>query len=196
MKKKYSALMIIHLSLMFLLIIMSAVATVMFFGGIGTAVEGKGRTEVMMNGFTTLFAMLTLSMGALYIIKNYSKMAAFYYKSFLLFLVVVTVLSILLDVFYVRMNGLLIAKSILYSCKVVLLILLALWKDLGKKKNLIFFYSILFCDIMGFLLIVINMMITRFDFVIMGAISAIICDVAIGLAVKGKYADKAARGSE
>lgn len=196
MMKRFSPLMIIHLSIMILLMIASAVATVMFFGGVGTAVEGKGKTEVVMNGFTTLFAALTLGTGALYIIKGYSKKATFYYKTFLLFLVGVTVLSILLDVFYVKMNILLIVKSILYSCKAILLILLALWKDLGKKKNLLFFHSILFFDITGFLMILINMMITRFDFVIMGAISAMICDVAIGLAVKGKYADKAARGSK
>ncbi|MBQ7538663.1 MAG: hypothetical protein IJT42_06830 [Treponema sp.] len=37
---------------------------------------------------------------------------------------------------------------------------------------------------------------TGFDFNIMGASSAIVADVTVLLAVKGKYADKAERGSK
>ncbi len=193
--KNNSALRIIHLILMITLIISSGFTTVMFFGGFDVAVAGKERLEVLLNGFSTMVVMVMLITGVLYLVRGYQKNAAAYYKAFLVLLVIVTFMVTLLDILYTEMNVLIIIKNFLYIAKIILLLSLAFWKDLGRRKTWMLFNIVLMLDFAVLIVMLINMMQNGFDFALMGIISALVADATIALAIRGKFVDKDSRGS-
>ena len=93
------------------------------------------------------------------------------------------------------MNGLLIIRCALFAIKIIFLLLLAFGKDLGQKKSWIILYVIIGLDIAGMIVLLIIMSGTGFDFSLIGAIAALVADVTLGLAIHGKYDDKASRGT-
>ena len=194
--RKFSPFVIIHLILMVLLFLAASFAMVMYMGGFKLAVEGRGLPEVLLSGFTLLLIIVLLAIGMLYLFNEYSKRAAIYYKTFLLLLLCVTTIATLLDVCFIELNALLIAKNVFYVAKIIDLLALAFWKDLGKKKTTMLAFILLAFDILAIVFWLIHLASTGFDFNIMGASSAIVADVTVLLAVKGKYADKAERGSK
>ena len=194
--RKLTPLMFIHLILMLILCLSSAFSTIMFFGGFGPAVEGKCTTECLLNGILTSVVMVMMVMGVLYLLKGYRKNASGFYKAFLLLLVLLTFIVIIIDAIYAKMNVWIISKSILYVAKGLLLLCLALWKDLGKKKTLRLFCTVLAIDIAELILVVINIAGTGFDFSFVGVVAALIADGTIWLSVNGKYNDKKMRGSK
>ena len=194
--KKKGSVTVFHLVMMFL----------MMFGTIGGAVKfiidavGSETSSALLSNITNIVLMAVifsmLMMGAVYIIKDYSKQASVFYKAFLFLNVGVCVLSIIVNLVYYTVNPLMIAICILYGFKALDLLILVFWKDLGQKRTWILFYVILGLDIVALILAVINMVNIGFDFSFTGYVTALIADGTIGLSVRGKYENKASRGSK
>ena len=194
--QKKGSVTVFHLVMMFL----------MMFGTIGGAVKfiidavGSETSSALLSNITNIVLMAVifsmLIMGAVYIIKDYSKQASVFYKAFLFLNVGVCVLSIIVNLVYYTVNPLMIAICILYGFKALDLLILVFWKDLGQKRTWILFYVILGLDIVALILAVINMVNIGFDFSFTGYITALIADGTIGLSVRGKYENKASRGSK
>ena len=194
--QKKGSVTVFHLVMMFL----------MMFGTIGGAVKfiidavGSETSSALLSKITNIVLMAVifsmLMMGAVYIIKDYSKQASVFYKAFLFLHVGVCVLSIIVNLVYYTVNPLMIAICILYGFKALDLLILVFWKDLGQKRTWILFYVILGLDIVALILAVINMVNIGFDFSFTGYITALIADGTIGLSVRGKYENKASRGSK
>ena len=194
--QKKGSVTVFHLVMMFL----------MMFGTIGGAVKfiidavGSETTSALLSNITNIVLMAVifsmLIMGAVYIIKDYSKQASVFYKAFLFLNVGVCVLSIIVNLVYYTVNPLMIAICILYGFKALDLLILVFWKDLGQKRTWILFYVILGLDIVALILAVINMVNIGFDFSFTGYVTALIADGTIGLSVRGKYENKASRGSK
>ena len=122
--------------------------------------------------------------------------AAGYYKAFLLLLCVVVTIDIVMDLICGEMNVWLISKITLYAVKVILLLVLAFWKDLGKKKTFCICYIIFAIDVVGLAMELLYMSETGFYIdPIIGVTAALIADGTIELSVNGKYKDKEMRGS-
>ncbi len=194
--KKFSPLKMIHLLLMIVLMFCSGISTVLFLGGFEVAVAGKGKTEVILTGCTTLMVMVMLLTGVLYLVHGYKKNAAVYYKAFIILMVLVTLIDFITNMVCTAMNVLLIIRCTLFAIKIILLLLLAFGKDLGQKKSRYILYVIVALDIAGIVVMFIIMSDTGFDFSLVGAIAALVADVTLGIAIHGKYADKASRGSQ
>ena len=95
------------------------------------------------------------------------------------------------------MTGLIIIKCILYAIKIILLLLLAYKKDLGREKTWIIFYMVVAVDIAALVVMLIIIATGSFDFgSIIGVIAALVADATLWLAIHGKYADKASRGTK
>lgn len=194
--QKKGSVTVFHLVMMFL----------MMFGTIGGAVKfiidavGSETSSALLSNITNIVLMAVifsmLMMGAVYIIKDYSKQASVFYKAFLFLHVGVCVLSIIVNLVYYTVNPLMITICILYGFKALDLLILVFWKDLGQKRTWILFYVILGLDIVALILAVINMVNIGFDFSFTGYITALIADGTIGLSVRGKYENKASRGSK
>ena len=194
--QKKGSVTVFHLVMMFL----------MMFGTIGGAVKfiidavGSETSSALLSNITNIVLMAVifsmLMMGAVYIIKDYSKQASVFYKAFLFLHVGVCVLSIIVNLVYYTVNPLMIVICILYGFKALDLLILVFWKDLGQKRTWILFYVILGLDIVALILAVINMVNIGFDFSFTGYITALIADGTIGLSVRGKYENKASRGSK
>ena len=193
--KKNSPLKLLHLALMVILMFGSSFSTVMFFTRNEAAVAGKGEMEVILNGCSTLVVVLMLITGILYLVHGYKKNAAVYYLAFILLLGLVNVLVVLIDVLYTQMTPLIIIKCILYSAKIIVLLIMAFGKNLGKKMTWTLLYVVVALDIAGMIVMLIYMFQNGFDFAMIGVVAAIVADVTIGLAIRGKYEDKESRGS-
>jgi len=193
--KKNSPLKFIHLALMVILMFCSSFSTVMFFTRNEAAVAGKGEMEVILNGCSTMVVVLMLITGILYLVHGYKKNAAVYYLAFILLLVLVNVLVVLIDVLYTQKTPLIIIKCILYSAKSIVLLIMAFGKNLGKKMTWTLLYVVVALDIAGMIVMLIYMFQNGFDFALMGVVAAIVADVTIGLAIRGKYEDKESRGA-
>lgn len=193
--KKNSPLKILHLALMVILMFCSSFSTVMFFTRNEAAVAGKGEMEVILNGCSTMVVVLMLITGILYLVHGYKKNAAVYYLAFILLLVLVNGLVVLIDVLYTQKTPLIIIKCILYSAKSIVLLIMAFGKNLGKKMTWTLLYVVVALDIAGMIVMLIYMFQNGFDFALMGVVAAIVADVTIGLAIRGKYEDKESRGS-
>ena len=193
--KKNSPLKLLHLALMVILMFGSSFATVMFFTRNEAAVAGKGEMEVILNGCVTLVVVLMLITGILYLVHGYKKNAAVYYLAFILLLVLVNLFVVLIDVLYTQKTPLIIIKCILYSAKIIVLLIMAFGKNLGKKMTWTLLYVVVALDIAGMIVMLIYMFQNGFDFALIGVFAAIVADVTMGLAIRGKYEDKESRGS-
>ena len=183
-----------HLILMFLMMLGTVGGAVNFMIG---AVRAETSTETLSNitNIVLMAAILSmLIMGAAYIIKDYSKQAAVFYKGFLFLHVGVVFLSVLVDLVFYTVNPLMIAICVLYALKAMDLLVLAFWKDLGEKRTWILFCGILGLDIAALILATVNMVNVGFDFSFTGYVTALIADGTIGLSIKGKYENKKDRG--
>ena len=193
--KKNSPLKILHLALMVILMFGSSFATVMFFTRNEAAVAGKGEMEAILNGCSTMVVVLMLITGILYLVHGYKKNAAVYYLAFILLLVLVNLFVVLIDVLYTQKTPLIIIKCILYSAKIIVLLIMAFGKNLGKKMTWTLLYVVVALDIAGMIVMLIYMFQNGFDFALIGVFAAIVADVTMGLAIRGKYEDKESRGS-
>ena len=192
MKKRFSPLMTVHLLLTGVLIISSAVAAVTFIGKLAAA-SGSERGAAWMHLLLTALILTMLGTGLLYLLQRYGKQAAKLYKAFLLLQVGVTVVTIAINLGFSAPSALLFCTSFLYACKAAILLLLACWKDLGKDRTWLLFCFLLALDAGALLLALVHMAGNGFDVSFMGYVTALIADGTTGLAIRGKYADKARR---
>ena len=190
---KKNPITIAHLILMLLMALGTIGGAVNFIiGAIGSA-TAKETFSNLANILLMAVILLTILMGALYLLKGYKKQAAVYYKLFLLFHVCVCALTIFIDLYFYQVNFLMIVICVLNAIKLVGLLILTFAKDLGSR-TWILFYVILGLDAMQLILAVINMAGIGFDFSFTGYVTALIMDGTIGLSISGKYRDKKARG--
>ena len=192
--KKFSPLMIVHLVLMAL----------MAFGTVGGAIHfivdaanAPGTKELLSDLTNTLLMaaiLATIAMGAIYLLREYVKQAAIYYKAFMLLHVAVCALTICVDLVFYQVNTLLILICVLNAVKLADLLILTFAKDLGQEKTWIFFYVLLGCDLLQLILAIPYMAGIGFNFSFTGYVTALVMDGTIGLSIRGKYRDKASRG--
>ena len=194
--KKSSPLMIAHLVLMIAMACGTVGAAVNFIVGYHNATANVERLSNMMNVFLMAIILAMLVAGALYLLKGYTKQAAGCYKAFLLLHIAVCALTIYIDLSFYKVNALLISISVVNACKAVILLILAFGKDLGERRTWNLFYVLLALDIAKLILACVNMAGIGFDFSFMGYVTALIADGTIGLAIRGKYENKKARGRE
>lgn len=193
--KNRSPLTVIHLILLILMFCGTIGSAANFITRYCSSVDSIDKFSNLSNTFLMFFILGMLGSGIVYLLKDYTKQAAIYYKAFLVLNVIVCALSVFIDLRFYTVNTLMIAICVLQLCKIVFLLTLALGKDLGQGKTWMLFRGILAVDFISLVLAVINMAGIGFDFSFMGYVTALIADGTIGLAIKGKYGDKTARGS-
>ena len=194
--KRLNALTVTHLSLMCLMIIGTIGATVNFLISFTNSTTGMDKFSNLSNVVLMTVILAMLATGVLYLVRDYSKQAAKYYKLFLILNVIVCILTIFIDLFFYKSTALMYMISGLNTFKIITLLMLAYGKDLGEKKTWTIFYILLAIDIIKLVFAFINMSNIGFDFSFAGYVTALIADGTIGLAIKGKYDDKKARGRE
>ena len=191
--KKTSVLMKLHLALM----------AAMMLGTIGSMVRfiietskatGTAGVSNLTNVFLMMLILAMLIVGTLYLLRGYTKQAAVYYKLFLLLNVAVNALTIIIDLCFYRVTVWMVIISVLNACKIIVLLLLGFGKDLGEQKTWAIFYMLMAVDGLKLVLAIVNMLGIGFDFSFMGYVTALIADGTIGLAIRGKYENKKARG--
>ena len=192
--KKTSALMIFHLAMMVAMVIGTVGATAHFLIEFSRAAADAERLSNLANVFLMLVVLAMLIVGTLYLLKGYNKQAAVYYKLFLILNVAVCILTIWIDLRFYHVTTLLMIISFLNACKIILLFLLASGKDLGEKKTWMLFGILLTADGLKLILAILNMISIGFDFSFAGYVTALVSDGTIGLAIRGKYENKKARG--
>ena len=211
-EKKLSPLMVCHLALTALLVIMSVAAIVSLLSGSilsGAALPAHYKTSMVLGMVLNLINVIALCSGITYILEGYSKRAAAMYKVFLLLTAVstlfyaVTAASAMTaqppfdaagSVSHTQYIVHIILRAILINAaKILLLLVLAFGKDLGKRNTWIIFSVILVLDIIFSVLWKTpdNLVFVRITTVF----SRLVMDGTIGLAIRGKYADKDARGT-
>ena len=197
--RKFSPLMTVHLILMAALIVFHIAGTVMNIGIIGYSAEevnNTGKTVIRLHGIFNIANIVALVFGILYVWNRYSKNAAHYYKSFLLLHIVQTLLLIGLESASALSQDYFSAGALaLLGMKVLFLLILLFWKDFGKSNTWKLFFILLFFDIAGCLLTMFSST-GNLAFRIGGSVSRLVLDGTIALAINGKYADKARRGTE
>jgi len=196
MQKKYSPIMIVHMILLIGLVICNVISAITFVNGFTTAASNREKVELLAKAFLMLVILVMLIMGLMYLLNEYGKNAAIYYKAFLILQVVISIGTVLLDVVFLKMDTFLTVKCILFGVKMILLLILAFWKDLGKQKTWIFFWLVLCVDLVVLVMAVVHMSRIGFDLSFIGYVTALVADGVIGLAIRGKYKDKEARGSK
>lgn len=192
--KKTNALMFFHLAMMVAMVIGTVGGTAHFLIEFSRAAADAERLSNLANVFLMLVVLAMLNVGTLYLLKGYNKQAAVYYKLFLILNVAVCILTIWIDLRFYHVTTLLMIISFLNACKIILLFRLASGKDLGEKKTWMLFGILLTADGLKLILAILNMISIGFDFSFAGYVTALVSDGTIGLAIRGKYENKKARG--
>ena len=194
--KKHNLFTLAHLILMLLLLLFSVVAAVMMIGGFGLRVAGVERLHMLMRGVFNVANAAALLLGVIYLLNEYGKQAAHYYKAFLASLTVETALLVLLDLLFDKTQVVHITGAACEVAKIVLLCLLIFKKDLGERNTWILFGVLLTLDVVGIVLTFADATPDLLVYRIATACSRLVLTVTIGLAIRGKYADKARRGTK
>ena len=186
MKKQLTPLMFAHLALMLLMIAASVVFLVSEKTPAFEEYFGSLSTILSIMAFVNIAA---LCCGIFYLMQGYSKNDAHFYKTFLALMAVCCAINVYTD-FVISGFGL---GVILLIVKVVALGALALWKDLGKRNSMILLAVLIVIDLIVFF--------TSFEQSVMtykltATLSKLVADGTVGLAIRGKYYDKDARGTK
>ena len=177
MKKKFSPLVICHLALMALEVIITIVSLIMILR------TNKAVSLGICLGITNIAALV---FGVIYILKGYTKAAANYYKAFIALLLINTFLNIVIG-----FNQEQTLRFALKGIKVLILFALVFGKNFGKRNTWILFSIMLVIDIcLPFIYTTGNG-----TYTLIGVLSELLMDGTVGLAIRGKYADKDARGT-
>lgn len=193
--KQSGALTKFHLGIMIVMMLGTIGAAIHFIVDAVKAATLTDRCSNLTNVLLMAFVLSMLITGAVYLIQNFDKKAAKFYKAFMLLHVGVCALTVIVDLAFYTVTPLLIVICFLTAIKGCDLLLLTFGKDLGKQKTWILFYVILGLDAAALLLSIINMSQIGFDFSFTGYVTALIADGTIGLSIRGKYKNKEARGS-
>lgn len=181
-----------HLILTAALIILSCISVVVLITGTGDqSAELREQYRTALNCYiaVNIINILALICSMIYLSSGFSKKAAPYYKAFLALVACSTVFAAIANITNQGFG----ASAILLIAKIPLLLILAFWKDMGKRNTWICFYIMLALDLaIGFTFIGIQHIVAQ-QFI--SVISRLAMTGTIGLAIKGKYDDKAARGT-
>ena len=190
MKKKLSPLMMFHLALMAILALATLVSLIVLLMG-----NGADNVDVYYGAFSfgpqvsALLNLAALACGIIYLLKGYRKEASNYYKAFIAmmaaFYAITAYPGYVTDGFSVGV--------ILQMVKIILLLVLAFAKDLGKRNTWIVFWVMI--AVYAVFLMVKNNFAGMALYRIVVVFSKLVMDGTIGLAIKGKYDDKDARGA-
>ena len=186
MKKKLSTLMIVHLVLLILFLVATLV------GGIVVATSNEssiltGELKIFIYIFA-LVNIVCLALGVVYILNGYEKKAALYYKGFMIAALVLTAMTVV----YLIIKDKITISLFLCAIKVALLAIITFWKNLGKKYTVIVFFVIVAFDVVS----LIEGIVTQASIGGYADVAIrLVTDGTIGLNIKGKYADKDARGT-
>lgn len=191
-EKKLTGLMLCHLILMALLIVLSCVsAGIVFTGKIpeGFVVNSQAyKTSVTLYGVAHVANALALAHGIMYLLKGSGKQAAGYYRTFIMLVALGIALRLIGTLVYPGMG-----PSVCLMIGILLaLLVLGFVKDLGAQKTWVVFYVLLALEV-----VLAIVMFNKAEAMssIAGSLSRLVLDVTIGLAIRAKYADKAARGT-
>ena len=197
--RKLTPLMTIHMILMIALVFFHLASTVVNIGVIGFSAEeinNTGRTIIRLRGFFNIINVAALVFGILYVWNQYSKSAARYYKAFLLLHIIQTLLLIGLDATSATTLDYFSAGALaLLGMKVLFLMIVLFWRDFGESNTWKLFFILLVFDVAGSVLTIVSST-GSLAFRIGSSVSRLVLDGTIALAINGKYADKARRGTE
>ena len=180
-ENRFTPLMYCHL---FALILVAVVSAVSFSALL------KGDATLSLSGiWMHVSLLLSVICGILYLCSGYSKRSAIYYKAFML-------LKVFCNLFHLNIavahRGFDLA-AIIICVKIILLLALAFWKNLGKKNTWILFYILLTADLFYGIYFALNKV--TLHMIVSDTLANLLTDGTIGLAIKGKYDDKDARGT-
>jgi hypothetical protein len=189
-KTKKSKLVIVHLVLMVLLCVISIVsAIIVFTGNIPSGFETSKevyKTTTTLYGAAHVVNALALVCGITYLLKGSGKSAATWYKALVMLVTLGVTLRLIGTLIYPGFN---FAAGLMIGIILALLILCFV-KNLGEKKSWIIFYILLALElVLAFVMFDKNEVMSS----IAGNLSRLVLDGSIGLAIREKYADKAAR---
>ena len=148
-----------------------------------------------------LVNVIALSAGITYILERYGKRAASVYKAFMLLTAVSCVFYAITAVSRMNAAELSVGAASVFlrtilpmALKLILLLVLAFGKDLGKRNTWIVFGVILVLDVIYSVLWIIpgEQALVRVTTIF----ARLAMTGTIGLAIRGKYADKDARGTK
>ena len=191
MEKKNNLGTICHLILMGVMCVLSAIsACIIFSGHIPEGYEvvtGTQKTASYVIGIGHTMNVLALICGMVYMLKGSGKAVAGLYKAFLLLVMLGLALRMASRFFFPGFDlsaGLMIGS-------VLMLLILIFAKDPGRTRSWCVFYVLLALDLIVAIL--------TFDgrealSSIASGLTRLVLDGTIGLAIRAKYADKAARG--
>ena len=206
--KKFTPLMICHLVMMAVLALLSVAAAVIICNK-AYALPGEGyatwKSAIYTTGTMSIIEIVALIVGILYLASGYSKSAAGFYKAFLTISALSAAVAIIPDVLSMQAgnvldgavigsNGVNLTRILLHICEVVILLLLAFGKDLGKHRTWIFFGVLLALNVMISILSLFYA--HSFLITLLHSLIHLLMTGTIGLAIKGKYDDKDARGTK
>ena len=192
MRKKLSPIQIFHLALMVLLFAFSIYS---FFVLLGLAAGASGTDSLLYTLYGAYQATnaIAICCGVLYLLKGYGKGASRYYKAFLLLVLAGTIVGTVTLALAAGELGNALPSIIMLTGKTIALIVLAFGNDLGKRNTWIAFGIIVALDVLLVFSLSNNALPAQR---IIGALSRLVLDGTIGLAIRGKYADKDARGTK
>jgi hypothetical protein len=194
MKKKFSPIMAAHLILMLLVLIFSVFNVIKVFSYLGAGPANIA--PIIIYGVCSVFSAAAMCTGILYLWNEYGKKAAILYKSFLYLNVAATVLTLVVNILVDGQTALKIPAIVILGVKAVILLVMTFKKDLGKKNTWTLFLALLILDVAGVVLMFIGMGANLIIHEIHGAAARLISAGTIGLAIRGKYADKDRRGTK
>ena len=186
--KKYLPIKIAHLALLAASLVMSIIALVK--NSADDSIYGASIFPVLC----TLVNIAALVVGFIYLVKGYKKNANWYYKAFMR-------LNVLFGVLLLTYFSKLVVpyyETFVYMISTVMIVVLAIGKDLGKRETYIFFVIMLVCQFVP--LITSLRILPLFGSAAFGMISQQIATIlnvgTIGFMIAGKYIDKSERGAE
>ena len=200
--KKLSPLMLVHFVLMAILLILSIVSAVMLIAGVGFkfgALQAGDKASIILFGIFNAINAVALCFNIVYLLRGYTKQAAFYYKAALFTRIVATAVCIAMMAFNFQVQtaktALVVAIIVLLAAKAAVMAYMTFKKNIGKKNTWILFHVLTAVDVaIGILFLFsqdVNLMHTIINFA-----SRIALDGSIGLSVRGKYKDKDSRGTK
>ena len=191
-KAKTSKLVIFHLVLMVLLFVLSIVsAVIVFTGNIPAGFEASKetyKTTTTLYGLAHIVNAMALMHGIVYILKGSSKAAANWYKTLVLLVAFGVVLRLVGTLIYPGFG----VNVCLMIGIIAALLALRFVKNLGARNSWIIFGILIALEL---ILAVITFDKNEMLSSIAGNLSRLVLDGTIGLALREKYLDKAARNT-
>ena len=186
--KKYLPIKIAHLILLFASLVMSIIALVK--NGSDNSIYATTIFPVLC----TIVNIAALVVGFIYLVKGYKKNANWYYKAFMRLCVLYEILLMTcLSRFVVPYYN-----AFVYMVSTVMIVVLAVGKDLGKRETYLFFSIMLVCQFIPLVMSI--SVLPFFGSSAFGMLSQEIANIlnvgTIGFMIAGKYIDKSERGAE